>query len=168
MEIGRGLRWEAGRANIQHAVLKQHADHAISMQTIQFSCRPSNHHADRPIIMQTIQPPCSHHANYAITMQSPCNRHAITMQSPCNHRAITMQTMQSPCNRHAITMQSPCNCHAITMQSPCRSSSIPSCCRGHSPAQSASYTKQQGYQLTQKQSRRLSGWLQNHSGRLRC
>ena len=94
--IGGGLRREAGRATIQHAVpLKQHADHAI-------------------------------------TMQSPCNHHAITMQSPCNHHATTMQ---SPCNHHAITMQ--------TMQSPCRSCAIPSCCRGHSPAQSVSYTKQQ-------------------------
>ncbi len=62
---------------------------------------------------------------------------------PCNHHvdhAITIQTMQSPCRPsshhadHAITMQ--------TMQPSCRSSSIPSCCRGHSPAQSVSYTKQ--------------------------
>jgi len=103
--IGGGLRREAGRATIQHAVpLKQHADHAITMQS------PCNHHAI------TMQSPCNHHA---ITMQSPCrpcNHHAITMQSPCNHHAITMQ---SPCNHHAITMQSPCNHHAIPMQSPC-------------------------------------------------
>lgn len=28
--------------------------------------------------------------------------------------------------------------------------------------------KSKGYQLTQTQSRRLSGWLQNHSGKLHC
>jgi len=80
--IGGGLRREAGRATIQHAVpLKQHADHAITMQS-----------------------PCNHHA---ITMQSPCNHHAITMQPPCNPHAITMQSPCRPCNHHAGPAQSP-------------------------------------------------------------
>ena len=83
--IGGGLRREAGRATIQHAVpLKQHADHAITMQS------PCNHHAI------TMQSPCNHHA---ITMQSPCKHHAIPMQSPCNHHAdhaITMQVLRNP------------------------------------------------------------------------